>query len=38
MALIDVNTKCEIIVKIRCVYRKKQFVEFELMAIIRWQG
>ena len=37
MALIGVNTNCEIIVRIRCVYRKKEFVEFGLMVIIRWQ-
>ena len=35
MALIGVNTNCEIIVRIRCVYRKKEFVEFGLMVIIR---
>jgi len=36
MALIGVNTNCEIIVRIRCVYRKKEFVEFGLMVIIRY--
>ena len=33
-----VFTNCEIIVRIRCGYRKKQFVEFGLMVIIRLQG
>ena len=32
-----VNTNWENIVRIRCVYRKKQFVEFGLMVIIKWQ-
>ena len=35
MALIGVNTNCEIILRIGRVCRKKQFVKFGLMVIIR---